>query len=89
MLDHQSWAIRELVVKTGHRFSGKEVRIPASQVDRISYEDSTVFVNLTREAVEQSPPHLLAPAGPGERAGPAHSPFTKHTIRMAAQPFTG
>jgi sporulation protein YlmC with PRC-barrel domain len=66
MLDDRSWAIRELVVKTGHRFSGKEVRIPASQVDRISYDDSTVFLNLTREAVEQSPPHPLAPAGPGE-----------------------
>jgi hypothetical protein len=37
----------------GHRFSGKEVQIPTRMVDRISYPDSTVFVNLTREAVEQ------------------------------------
>lgn len=55
MMDDQSWAIRQLVVKTGHRFTGKEVRIPTRNVDRISYPDSTVFVNLTREAVEQSP----------------------------------
>ena len=45
MMDAQSWAIRQLVIKTGHRFSGKEVQIPTSQVGRISYEDSTVFVN--------------------------------------------
>jgi hypothetical protein len=61
MMDAQSWAIRQLVIKTGHRFSGKEVQIPTSQVDRISYEQSTVFVNLTTEAVEQSPAHQLAP----------------------------
>ena len=39
MMDDQSWAICQLVIKTGHRFSGKEVQIPTSQVDRISYED--------------------------------------------------
>jgi len=63
MMDDQSWAICELVVKTGHRLSGKEVRIPTSAVDRVSYEESAVSVRLTREAVEKSPAHPLAPAG--------------------------
>ncbi len=62
MMDGQSWAIRQLVIKTGHRFSGKEVQIPTSRVSRISYEKSSVFVNLTSEAVTQSPAHQLAPA---------------------------
>jgi hypothetical protein len=57
MMDDESWAIGQLVIKTGHRLSGKEVQIPASKVDRISYEESTVFVNLTREAIDQSPAH--------------------------------
>ena len=59
MMDAQSWAICQLVIKTGHRLSGKEVQIPTSQVDRISYDESTVFVNLTGEAVEKSPAHDL------------------------------
>jgi sporulation protein YlmC with PRC-barrel domain len=63
MIDDQSWAIRELVVKTGHRFSGKEIRIPTSQVNRVSYEESSVLVNLSKEAVERSPEHHLEPAG--------------------------
>jgi len=63
MMDEQSWAIRQLVIKTGHRFSGKELEIPTSKVDRISYEESTVFVNMTGEAVEQSPAHHLPPVG--------------------------
>jgi hypothetical protein len=57
MMEAQSGAIRLLVIKTGHRLSGKEVQISTSQVDRIGYDESTVFVNLTREAVEQSSAH--------------------------------
>ena len=60
MMDDESWAICQLVVKTGHRFTGKEVLIPMSKISRISYEESTVFVNLTMEAVEQSPAHDLS-----------------------------
>ena len=63
IMDDQSWAIGQLVVKTGHRLSGKEVQIPTLQVGRISYDESTVYVNLTKAAVEQSPPHHLAAVG--------------------------
>jgi hypothetical protein len=63
MMDDHSWGIGQVVVKTGHRLSGREVQIPVSMVDSISYEDSTVFVNLTSEAVEQSPAHYMALAG--------------------------
>jgi len=59
MMDDQSWAIGQLVIKTGHRLSGREVQIPTSQVDRIDYDKSTVFINLTREAVEHSPEHFM------------------------------
>jgi hypothetical protein len=55
MMDEQSWTIEQLTVKTGHRFSGKEVLIPVSKVERISYEKSTAFVNLTKEAIGQMP----------------------------------
>ena len=61
MMDAQSWAIRQLVVKTGPRFSGKEVEIPTRAVDRISWDESKVFVNLTKDAVEQSPVHDVSP----------------------------
>ena len=63
MIDAQSWAIHQLVIKTGHALSGKEVQIPTSKIDRISYEESKVCVNLTIEAVEQSPEHHLAAVG--------------------------
>jgi len=63
MMDDQSWAIGQLVIKTGHRFSGKEVEIPTSKVERISWDESAVFISVTKEAVEHSPPHPVAPVG--------------------------
>src|SRR4029077_16198362 len=63
MMDAETWALGQLVIKTGHRLSGKEVLIPTKKVDRISYEESTVFVNLTGEAVEQSPQHHFVQLG--------------------------
>lgn len=63
LVDPQTWAIRELVIKIGHRFSGKEVQILTSQVERIGYEESTVFVRMTKEAVERNSTFQLAPAG--------------------------
>jgi hypothetical protein len=63
MMDDKSWAIGQMVIKTGHRLSGKEVLIPVSKVDRISFDESTVFVNLTKEGIEQSPEPHLVPVG--------------------------
>jgi hypothetical protein len=63
MMDDQNWAIGQLVIKIGHRLSGREVQMMTKKVDRISYEESTVFVNLTGEGVEESPAHYMAAAG--------------------------
>lgn len=61
MLDDQTWAIGQLVVKTGNRFSGKEVLVATAKVERISYEESTVYVDLTMSAIEHGPtPHLAS-----------------------------
>jgi hypothetical protein len=62
MMDAGSWAIGQLVIRTGHRLSGKEMLIPTKDVDRISYEESTVFATLTPEAITPvSGPDLAPP----------------------------
>jgi len=61
--DDRNWAVRYVVVKTGHRFAGKAAQVPMSHVERISYKESTVFVNLTKEAVKKSPEYRLVPNG--------------------------
>ncbi len=57
MMDDQSWVICHLVVNTGNRFSGKKILLPPSQVDRISFEESKVFVSTTKEAILHAPVH--------------------------------
>ena len=63
LVDEKSWAIRELVVEAGHWYSGKEILISPSKVERISYEESKVFVNLTKADIEQTAENAVAKAG--------------------------
>ena len=73
MMDDKSWAIRHLVVETGHWFSGKEVLISPSKIDRISYVDSKVFVNLTKEAIRKAPEYDVFPVGTRATCQPSAS----------------
>ena len=63
MMDAASWTIAQLVVKTGHRISGKDMLIPTKQVQRISYGDSTVFADASAEAAGQIPAGNLVSPG--------------------------
>ena len=72
VVDDRSWAIRELVVDAGSWISCKEILIQPDKVDRISYEDSKVFVNLTKADIEKTADHATAKAGVGEHTA-AHA----------------
>ncbi len=61
IVDHESWAICHLVVETGHWFSGKEIVISPNQVVRISYDESKVFVSVTKEAILKAPEYHVPP----------------------------
>lgn len=67
-VDDRSWAIRELVVETGHWYAGKEILIAPNKVAQISYEESTVSVNLTKADIQQTAENQLAQAGTGAQA---------------------
>jgi sporulation protein YlmC with PRC-barrel domain len=63
MMDDKSWAIRHLVVETGHWYSGKEIVISPKHIVRISYEESKVFVSVTKEAILKTPEYHVPPLG--------------------------
>jgi uncharacterized protein YrrD len=63
LVDAKSWVIRELTVETGHWYSGKEIVITPSQVERISYDESKVFVKLTKGNLERTEEKQFATAG--------------------------
>jgi len=54
MIDDKSWAIRGLLVDTCHWFRGKEIVISPEHVTGISYEESKVFVDVSKQAIERA-----------------------------------
>jgi hypothetical protein len=54
LIDRRTWVLREIVVASGHWYSGKEIRIATEKVSRISYDESTVWVDSTKAAVMQA-----------------------------------
>lgn len=57
IVDDETWAVRDLVAETGRWLSKREVLIPSGKIGRISYEDSRVFVNLTKSAIRHITEH--------------------------------
>lgn len=55
IIDDENWSIRYLIVDTGKWLPGRKVLISPSWIDRISWDDSKVFVNVTSETVRNSP----------------------------------
>jgi hypothetical protein len=60
IINDDNWSICQLIVETGHWFSGKAIAIPPQRVGRISYEDSNISVDLTKEAIMQAPEYHIA-----------------------------
>ncbi|MCL4176961.1 MAG: PRC-barrel domain containing protein [Verrucomicrobia bacterium] len=55
IIDDETWAIRYLVVATRNWWPGKKVLVSPQWIQRVSWSESKVFVNLSREAIKQSP----------------------------------
>ena len=66
MVDGRTWAIRELVVETGHWYAGKKILILPENIGRINYEDSVVFVNLTKQDIQQTSTNDVAQVVAGQ-----------------------
>jgi hypothetical protein len=60
LVDDISWQVCEMVVETGHWYSGKQILIAPSSIERISYEDSTVVVTLTKADIQRTAENDLA-----------------------------
>ena len=54
MIDDKTWAVRHVVVETGHWYYGKDIIISPGDIERISYEESAIFVNVTKEALQEA-----------------------------------
>ena len=55
MIDDETWAIRYLIIDTRNWWTGKKVLVSPGWIDRISWPETRVFVNLSRSKIKESP----------------------------------
>jgi hypothetical protein len=55
IIDDETWAIRYLIVGTLNWWPGKKVLVSPQWIERVSWGESKVFVNLSRAIIRQSP----------------------------------
>lgn len=55
IVDDQAWTIRYLEVATRNWWPGKKVLVSPAWAERVSWEESKVYVGLTRDAIQSAP----------------------------------
>lgn len=60
LIDDATWAIRYLLVATRNWWPGKKVLVSPLWIERVSWSESKVFVNLSLDAIRQSPEYTEA-----------------------------
>jgi hypothetical protein len=55
IIDDETWAIRYLIIDTRNWWPGKKVLVSPQWIESVSWSESKVFVNLSRETIKQSP----------------------------------
>lgn len=55
LVDEDSWAVRYMVVETGHWWSGHKVLVAPQWISGVHWADSSVTVDLTQASVKDAP----------------------------------
>ena len=55
LVDDETWAIRYLEVDTRNWWPGKQVLVSPQWINRVSWPDAKVYVDLTRETIQNGP----------------------------------
>jgi hypothetical protein len=54
LVDDETWAVRFLIVKTSNWWLGYRVMIPVNAVDRVSWDEEMVMVELSRQQIKDA-----------------------------------
>ncbi|MDP2038006.1 MAG: PRC-barrel domain-containing protein [Ignavibacteria bacterium] len=55
IIDDETWAIRYLIIDTRNWLPGKKIILSPRWIERVSWSESKVFVNLPMEKIKESP----------------------------------
>ena len=57
LVNDESWAIQYVIVNTSNWWLGHQVVIAPEWIDHVSWAESTLYLDVTRDAVKNSPPY--------------------------------
>ncbi len=60
IIDDETWAIRYLSIDTRNWWPGKRVLVSPRWIEQVSWSESKVFINLSRETIKRSPEYTEA-----------------------------
>jgi sporulation protein YlmC with PRC-barrel domain len=55
IIDDNTWTIRYLLINTLNWWPGKKVLVSPQWIERVSWDESKVFINLSRDVIKRSP----------------------------------
>jgi hypothetical protein len=56
LFDEKSWAIRYLIINTSNWWLGHQVLVAPEWITDVSWAEPKVIIDLTRQAIKESPP---------------------------------
>jgi hypothetical protein len=62
LVDERSWAIHQVVVEAGHWYSGKQILVAPTDIERIGYEESKVYVSVSKDDIRRTAENALVKA---------------------------
>ncbi|WP_316814523.1 PRC-barrel domain-containing protein [Pedobacter nyackensis] len=66
IINDENWVINYLIVNTGNWFPGKKIILPPEWIEQVKWEDSSVYVDVSVDAIKHSPKY--DPSMPMEEA---------------------
>ena len=66
IIDDEDWGIRFLVVDTRNWLPGKQLLLSPQSIRRVEWDESSVYFNLTRESIKNSPEFDSSKADSGD-----------------------
>jgi hypothetical protein len=58
LIDDETWAIRYLVINTGNWWSGKNILVSPTWIHRVSWSESKIYIDISREEVKKAPEYF-------------------------------
>lgn len=66
LVEDENWAIKSVVAAVGHWWSNKNVLVPPKAIEKVSWADSKVFINLTKAALTEEPEYQHTASDSGD-----------------------